>query len=99
MSQSKTRQRRKQPPANGKPEETAAELPMTVIPDSHTLSPFKAILQIVAVHRDEKGEILREATLDAFPLYKPQFGELDQLVERAWPEVEARYFSPNGSQG
>lgn len=66
-----------------------------------TLTPFKAIVQIVGAHKDEEGEIVGEVSLEQpLVIYKKDFDKLGEKVDDLWQEqaIEARYFSPNGSQ-
>jgi hypothetical protein len=54
-----------------------------------TLEPFKIIGQLVACEKDENDAIIGERVVAEMVLYAPQFGELEQRVRDAWPDIEA----------
>ena len=54
-----------------------------------TLEPFKIIGQLVACEKDENNDVIGERVVAEMVLYAPQFGELEQRVRDAWPDIEA----------
>lgn len=52
-----------------------------------TLEPFKIVGKLIGALRDEKGEIVGEREMGDVAIYRPQFGELAELVEKAQAEA------------
>ena len=56
-----------------------------------TLEPFKIVGQLIACEKDANGNIVGERVVAEMVLYAPQFGELEQRVRDAWPEIAAAH--------
>jgi hypothetical protein len=54
-----------------------------------TLEPFKIVGQLVACEKDENNDIVGERVVAEMVLYAPHFGDLEQRVRDAWPDIEA----------
>jgi hypothetical protein len=54
-----------------------------------TLEPFKIVGQLIACEKNAENEIVGERVVAEMVLYAPQFGELEQRVRDAWPDIEA----------
>jgi hypothetical protein len=47
------------------------------------LRPFKIVGKLIGSRHDEDGEIIGEEVMGEVVVYRPQFAELEALVERA----------------
>lgn len=52
------------------------------------LEPYKIVAQVVAQEKDDDGNTIGEPVVATLTLYRHQFGELEQRIEEAWPDVQ-----------
>lgn len=68
---------------------------------ARTVTPFKAVVQIVAAVRDEKNEIRNELGIDTpIVLYLPEIdGKLRERIYEIWPAVEQQFEAQQNGTG
>jgi hypothetical protein len=64
-----------------------------------TVEPFKIVGQLIACEKNENNEIIGERVVAEMVLYAPQFGELEQRVNDAWPDIVAAFETTNAVPG
>lgn len=61
-----------------------------------SLKPFKIVGRLVAARVDEEGNVVDEISVGELTLYAPQFSQLAEQVELAWPGVVQEHGGVSG---
>lgn len=54
-----------------------------------SIEPFKIVGQLIAVEKDQAGEIIAEIPVGDLVIYAARFDQLAEQIAERWPEVTA----------